>query len=426
MEELLTQYSEGEDENGEKRKAKDLEGEDLTKYEGFMQRLEALDETIAETERLEEIKKKNAARKIAETEQKREKEQDQKYSFFRAIRQKFGDEKFDGFEAEMDQEARHQGQAENVSYAVGSLAIPFRILNGGNEQRDMTAGTSSQGGYAVATELKDFIAYLWDRSVLRSVGADFMTGLVGNIAFPKELTVPTATWEGETDSNAESSPTLTQVTMSPKRVGTYTDISNRLLIQTSPSIENRIRGQLMRAMNNGIEYAALHEDGTGGAPTGVASTSGIGSVALGTNGGYANLATLIDLETAISQDNADTTSMAYVTNAKVRGKLKQTLVDAGSGLFVWPVNATELNGYKVGISNLVSSSLTKGTASTCSAIFLGNWNELVIGQWGGMEILADPYTQATSSILRLVVNIFCDVAVLHGESFSLCADVLTT
>jgi len=411
----------------EKKEKRDLNDEETTKYEKLLEEIRDLDGIIEATEELEQEKQRQAARKIAESQKEKEVKEVRSYSFLKAVRQWASKGQLDGIESEMDKEARIQGKNEGISYRDNALAVPFMVLSGKREKRDMTAGTVGEGGYAVATELKDFIEYLWDRSVLRKVGADFMSGLVGNIAFPKELTVPTATWEGETDAGAESSPTLTQVTMSPKRVGTYVDLSNLLLIQTSPSIEARIRRRLMTAMNNGIEYAALHGDGTGGSPTGVAATADIGSVAIGTNGGFATLNHMIELETEVAQDNADVNGMAYVTNAKVRGRLKQTKVDEGSGLFVWPVNATEINGYPVGISNLVSSSLTKGTASgICSAILFGNWGDLAIGQWGGMEILPDPYSLSTQAMLRLVVNIFADVAVMHAESFAAILDAKTS
>ena len=75
----------------------------------------------------------------------------------------------------------------------------------------------------------------------------------------------------------------------------------------------------------------------------------------------------------------------------------------------------------------VPSNLTKGTSSgVCSAIIFGNFNDLIIGQWGGTDILVDPYTGSGSGTIRVVVFADVDVAVRHAESFSATQDYLTT
>lgn len=428
MEERATKMDEisGILEKGKEEK-RDLNADEGVKYEKLMNEVRELDGKIEATREMEELATKRAANKIAQSNQKKEETQKNNYSIIKAIRG-FSAGKLDGYEAEMDQEARMQHGKCGVSYGPGSLVVPFVELSqrSREEKRDMTVGTPTAGGNAVATELKDWIDYLYNRMVLPGLGADFMTGLVGNIAFPRATAIPTATWEGETDANAESNPTVDQVTMSPKRVGTYVDISKMLLLQTSPSIDARIKNQLMTSMGLGIEYAAIHGPGSGGSPTGIAATSGIGSVALGTDGDVMTWNGLVGLETEVSQDNADAGRLAYLTNSKVRGLLKRTLLDAGSGQFLWNVNANQVNGYNVAITNQVSSALTKGSGTALSAMFFGNWSDLVIGQWGGMEIVVDNLTLATTGLIRLVINIYADVAVLHAQSFSACLDIKTS
>lgn len=126
-------------------------------------------------------------------------------------------------------------------------------------------------------------------------------------------------------------------------------------------------------------------------------------------------------------DNADIGSLAYVTNAKVRGKLKGTEKASSTGMFVWGDNSTPLNGYNAVVTNQVSSALTKGSSSgVCSAIFFGNWADLVIGMWGGLDLLVDPYTASTTGSVRVVAMQDIDIAVRHPESFAAMLDALTT
>ena len=92
---------------------------------------------------------------------------------------------------------------------------------------------------------------------LTQAGADFQTGLVGNIAWPAENAVAVGTWETEISAGAESLPTTTQVTMSPNRVGTYVDISNQALLQTSPSVGDRISRQMVAAIAHAVDIAGI-------------------------------------------------------------------------------------------------------------------------------------------------------------------------
>ena len=161
----------------------------------------------------------------------------------------------------------------------------------------------------------------------------------------------------------------------------------------------------------------------------MAATSGIGSVVGGTNGAVPTWAHITQLEREVAIDNADVGSLAYLTNPKVRYKLKNTLFTATYGdRFLWGESPTQpLNGYRAEVTNQVSSALTKGSASgTCSAIFFGNWADLIIGFWSGLDILVDPYSLSTTGSHRIVAFQDVDVAVRHAESFAAMLDVLTT
>ena len=111
----------------------------------------------------------------------------------------------------------------------------------------------------------------------------------------------------------------------------------------------------------------------------------------------------------------------------MRGKLKKTKVNGGSGRFVWDrlSPSAPLNGYRTVVSNQVPGNLTKGTAADLIAILFGNWADLVMGLWGGLDILVDPYTGASSGKIRTVAFQSVDFAVRHAESFAAMQDAVT-
>lgn len=328
------------------------------------------------------------------------------------------------------QELHQQGlsDSKNAGLTTGEIegnVLPRSILTQGF-RNDLTIGT--EGADITFDQDGGFIDALKDRLILTSLGTDFLDGLSGDVKFPRESNTLSATWEGETDANAEETPTYDNVSLSPKRLGFFVDVSRQALLQTNPAIDARIRNNMINAVRRGLETAAINGSGTAPVPEGILNTTGIGSNDVGTNGGAQAWSHWVDNETSVASANADVGSLAYLTNAKVRGQAKQKFVSGSLSdtRTIWPVNATEVNGYPVGVSNLVPSNLTKGTGTALSALIFGNFNDLVIGQWGGLEVLVDPYTQATSGIVRMVINMYADVAVLHAASFSATQDIDTT
>jgi HK97 family phage major capsid protein len=305
--------------------------------------------------------------------------------------------------------------------------IPMDVMLSG--QRDIN--TTDDSGLVGTTHMASaFIDVLRNKMVLKEAGARVLDGLVGNLAIPKRTAGASVYWvaEGITTNPTESEASYGSVPLTPKTVGTFTEITRQMLAQSSPAIEQLTRDDLAAAVALGIDLAGLHGTGAANQPTGVAATSGIGSVAGGANGLAPNDDHIIDLETAVAVDNADLGALAYITNAKVRGKLKKTDIGTDTGVRVWDrVNAEyPLNGYRALVTNQVKSDLVKGTSgAVCSAIFYGNWNDLLIGMWGALDILVDPYTYSKSGGLLVRALQDVDIAVRHAESFSAMLDALT-
>lgn len=357
----------------------------------------------------------------------------EKYSFREALAQ-VSSGRIDGIYAEMSEEGRRELREAGASPEGGqnSLIIPFNVLKNKRFTNAMTATVAADGGNAVATELRSFVDHLYDSMVTVGLGAEMLTGLSGNIDFPTESTVASFAWAANeaTAEVSESEPKVGKVSLSPKRGGTFVDVSNRLLLQTSPSIDARIERQILTAAQIGLEAAGIAGTGSNGQPEGILSTTGIGAAWAGdavdndanANGAALKREDIINLEKLVAVENADIGSLGYLTNAKVRAALKSTKVDAGSGLFVWPFNGSELNGYTAAVTNLVPSNIEKGNDSALSALIFGNFNDLVYGMWGGLEVLVDPYTQARKGITRMVLNMYADVAILRAKSFAAIKD----
>ena len=418
----------------EKRELSETEN---TRSDEILKELNRLDKDI---ERRDAIEKRLAAK--AEADQKievrhkrmpetEEKKVVKRYNFLKAINTYTKrDGKLDGVEAEMHQEA--EKEASRMGKSVEGLGIPSMFFRQPSK-RDMTAGTTTQGGHTVQTDVNELIDYLWPRTTVESLGATVLSGLSSNVSFPRKSAVPTGTWEGETDAGAESSPTVDTVSLTPKRIGTYVDISKQLLVQTGvPGLDRIIRSDIEGAIANALETAAINGSGTGSQPTGILNDGSIGVEAIGANGGTPDWGNIVALEASISNNNADMGRLGYLTTPGMRGLLKTTEKATNTGMFIWEnmamggVNPTigegQLNGYRAAISNLVPSELEKGTGYNLHAIIFANWADLLMGQFGGMDIVIDPYTQATNTLLRIVVNSWWDIARRHSESFAAIKD----
>jgi HK97 family phage major capsid protein len=310
----------------------------------------------------------------------------------------------------------------NVFGENRSAFAEMGVGNGG-ERRDLTVGVAADGGNTVQTSVlgDSFIEILRNQLSVTNAGATMLTGLVGQVAIPRQTTAASAFWVAENAAPTESQQVFDQVTMTPKTAGAFVDVSRRLLLQSSIDVEAFVRMDLAKIIAIAIDLGALNGSGTGGQPRGVLQTAGIGSVAIGTNGGPLTWDAVVDLETAVGNANADAPTSAYITNAALRGRMKKTAeLGNTTAVPIWRNN--EVNGYQAIASNQVPRNLTKGSGTNLSALLFGNFADLLIGMWGGLDLLIDPYTGGTAGTLRTIALQDVDVAVRRVASFSACLD----
>lgn len=407
-------------------KGRQLNAEERAKYDGLKDEVKALNVDIDDAVALEEEQRKSAEQQKPRPQRSTGGEAGEQkrivkgYSLLRAMKMAASGKVLDGIEGEMHQQAENEARSIGL-HTSGNVQIPNMI------RRDLTAGTTTEGGHTVPTDLGDLITILEPKLMVESMGATVLRGLTGKLDLPRNDADAAATWEGENDANAETSPTFDKISLSPKRLGAFTDISKQLMVQSSIDVENFVRQRLNFAVAKALDSAAINGSGTAPVPRGILNVSGIGSVVGGTNGANPDWADIVDLETALAVDNADMGSLGYLTTPGIRGYLKQTIIDSGSGRFIWPVGANEMNGYRVEVSTQVPSDLDKGTSTgVCHAIIYGNWRDLIIAQWGGYDLVVDPYSNSKNAIVTLVVNSWWDVAVRHPESFAAMKDALVS
>jgi len=339
------------------------------------------------------------------------------------------------FEIEVCQ-AEQQRSGKSARQMRGNqFSIPVDILRAPSPvpmQRDLLVNPATAGGNLVATNLmaSDFITLLRNRMMVANMGARVMSGLEGNVAIPRQSGGSSFFWVAENGAPTESEQAFDQVSLTPKTGGAFTDFSRRLMLQSSIDVESLVRDDLINVIALGVDLAALHGTGASNQPLGLALTAGINSVAAGVNGAVPTWANLVQMETEVAVDNADIGTLGYLSNARVRGRLKSVEKAANTGLFVWETGLNgsgTVNGYRAEVSNQVRSNLTKGTSNgVCSAIFFGNWADLIIGQWSGIDLLVDPYTGSTAGTVRVVGMQDVDIAVRQPNSFCAMLDALTT
>jgi len=296
--------------------------------------------------------------------------------------------------------------------------------------RDYVKGTATAGGNLVATmQMPDsFVDVLRSKSVALELGATVLPGLIGDVSIPTRTAGATAYFVAESGSITESTGTFGTITMSPKEMAAFSKFSHLMKLQSTPQIEELIRNDFISTLATKLDQVALNGGGSN-EPDGILQTTGIGSVAIGTNGGAITLDKVLDLKQTVAVDNADVASCAFVTNTAVENALSK-LKDGNSAYHLSPyagaIGSQQIANRSFMVSNNVPSNLTKGSSSgVCSALIYGNFSDLLVGLFGESEILVDPFTLSQTGVTSVRILQAIDVKVRHAESFGSIQDITT-
>jgi HK97 family phage major capsid protein len=327
--------------------------------------------------------------------------------------------KMDGLVREMHEEATKEANNVGLRDFGQGIMIPSFIQQRrqpGFHKRDMST-TTTDGGYTIQTEVGQLIPYLDPQGIISRLGVKFMPGLVGNIDFPRIDGTTTAVWAAEQAASTESNPTTDRVQMSPNRLTAWSDFSTQLLRQSSINVENLVRERLMNARDNALDSAALNGGG-GTTPTGITGVSGVNVITVAASPTWAKI---VDFESQVAADDAlNGSAIAYLTTPSIAGLLKTIKRDVAGNGFIWEGNnqgGGSINGYRALTSSLVP------TGGGGHYMFFGDWSRMKVGQWGGSELMLDPYTGLTTATMRIVLNTWHDIAIEQGKAFSYSATV---
>lgn len=358
-----------------------------------------------------------------------------RYSMLAALRYALDKDFKTGVEGEVHSILSEQRSKENkprgILIPLGNEEHPKirSALYGKNaERRDATFNTAAAAASIFVHEMP-FIDLLRNATVLKELGATFLTGLDGKLGFPRQNGSATAYWLAEGVPVDLTKPSLDQVTMENRTLAAATRITRKTLFQSSLDVENFVRSDLALALAAKLEATVFNGDGSNGGSKGICQNANVqtqsANLAIGANGGVPNSAQLIAMESLIEASGASRLGpISYAVTPGMKGLLKSTprLVGSNSANPVWGDDDT-VNGRKAVATNFVPTGLTKGTSNaTCQAIIAGVFRDLLIGQWGGIDTTVNEMSEQLAG--NVIISMFSefDFALRHDQSFAVITD----
>lgn len=310
-----------------------------------------------------------------------------RFSLVRSIRNIVNNSAMNDVDAAVIAEGNKEARKAGINFQ-GQIQLP--------SQRAAVTVTA-EGEDVVATDLFDILKPLRAKNVLSQAGAKFMSGLVGNVQVPV-MSKSNVTWEGETTTAKDGAGTFSHVTLSPKRLTAFVDISKQMIAQDSVDVESAIREDLVNAINSKLEETVLGSAaGTATQPAGIFFTIKPTAVA--------DFAALVDKEATVEDANV-IGECKYILSNKAKAALRSMAKGTKSTQLVYE-NGTVDGTVALNTSNVAGKNYV-----------YGDFSNLAIGSWGGVDLTVDPYTKAADGMIRIVVNMYVDAKVLRAAAFA--------
>lgn len=330
-----------------------------------------------------------------------------------------------GFEWEISNEL-----CRTSGYRDGGLMVPTNA--GLFYERNQLVGTATAGGNLVDTQYRpnEMIELLRNSALTPLMGMRVLEGLTGPLNIPRQTGAGTAAWVGENTTIPTTALAVGLLAMRPRKLAAIYQFSEEMLMQANPSINTLIAQDITEVLGREVDRTVFYGSGLGEEPRGIASTPGISSVVMGTNGGPPTWDAIVNHETLTNQSNALATSSAYVTNPRVLGGLKRTLKGANTGAIylvgeelVGDFNM--LNGRRLGSTNQIRGDRTKGTGTNLSDMFFGDFSQIISGTFQGL-VISESDSHANNFALDMIAvkaRLFMDLGVRQPTAFSVCTDL---
>ena len=309
--------------------------------------------------------------------------------------------------AEFQSEAKRQG----LTARNGGVLVPTSIF----EKRTTMTTTGAAAVVPDDYRADQFIGLLRNSLIVRQLGARVLPGLKGDTVLPKATGSATAFWVGESEALTESNTTYSSIKLEPKTVGALTAFSRQLALQSNPSIEALLRDDISAVVGLAVDKALLHGTAAAKQPVGILNVVGIqtGSLATLTWAGIMTMLEKLGLE--------NITPNAALTHPKVATKLRSILT--ADGLPGWLLDD---NGRLAGIPTSVTNQLdAKAGSPATGRLIVGDFSQIVVGEWGVTEILANPYATGyyEKGDVQLRIMHTMDAVVRHPKAFVVADDL---
>lgn len=314
---------------------------------------------------------------------------EQRFSLLKAIRNVAENRQLDNVTAAVCNEGMKEMRAAGLN-TVGQIYIPTM-------ETRAAVSVASEGADVVATDLYDIIEPLRAKNVLVQAGAKFYTGLTNNAQIPV-MTGSNVNWAGETAAATDGNVQFNNVTLTPKRLTAYVDISKMLLAQDSIGVENAIRQDLINAINSKLESTIL-----GKGAKSATSPAGIFNGKTPTK--VTDFEGLVGLEAKVEEANV-LGGISYIASPSARASFRNMMKGSRGTAQLAYVDGTLDGTHVYSTSNVEAKTFV-----------VGDFSNLAIGSWGGLDIVVDNYTQAVNGMIRLVVNAYFDAALIRPEAF---------
>ena len=310
-----------------------------------------------------------------------------RFSLVRSIRNIVNNSAMNDVDAAVIAEGNKEARKAGINFQ-GQIQLP--------SQRAAVTVTA-EGEDVVATDLFDILKPLRAKNVLSQAGAKFMSGLVGNVQVPV-MSKSNVTWEGETTTAKDGAGTFSHVTLSPKRLTAFVDISKQMIAQDSVDVESAIREDLVNAINSKLEETVLGATaGSATQPAGIFYTIKPTAVA--------DFAALVNKESDVEDANV-IGECKYILSNKAKAALRSMSKGTKSTQLVYE------NGS-------VDGTVALNTSNVAGKNYVyGDFSNLAIGSWGGVDLTVDPYTKAADGMIRIVVNMYVAAQVLRTAAFA--------
>lgn len=298
---------------------------------------------------------------------------------------------------------------EGGSFMTSEARRQMRPMGG---RRDATVASGSGGGYLVGTENVSFIELLRNRAVAYRMGARRLSGLVGNVTVPRHTAAATAYWlSSESTQVTESQQTYGQLSLSPKTVGAYTEISRQLMLQSSPDAEGIVTSDLASTAALALDVGVLRGAGSSGEPQGIVGTSGIGSVT-GTSLAFEDI---LEFQTDVAGGNIYPAAGGYVTTPAVASLCIQRVKYSSTASPLWEGNVWD--GTMQGFPAMGTNQMSAAT------MLFGDWSQVVVGEWGVLQVEVNPYANFQAGIIGVRAMVTCDVGLRYAAAFSYASSI---